>query len=98
MTGATKGEATRAAIIRMALVQAMEVGLEGISLGVLSSALNLSKSGLFAHFKSKEALQMAVIEEAIETFTDKVVTPALSKPRGEPRVRALFEHKLSWID
>ena len=41
---------------------------------------------------------MAVIEEAIETFTDKVVTPALSKPRGEPRVRALFEHKLAWID
>jgi AcrR family transcriptional regulator len=94
----TKGESTRAAIIRMALVQAMEVGLEGISLGVLASALKLSKSGLFAHFKSKEALQMAVIEEAIETFIEKVIAPALAKPRGEPRVRALFEHKLEWID
>jgi len=94
----TKGGSTRAAIIRMALIQAMEVGLEGISLGVLASALDLSKSGLFAHFKSKEALQLAVLEEAIETFTDKVVTPALAKPRGEPRVRALFEGKLAWLE
>lgn len=94
----TKGEATREAIIRMALVQAMEVGLEGISLGVLASSLDLSKSGLFAHFKSKETLQLAVLEEAIETFAQRVVGPALTKPRGEPRVRALFEGKLSWID
>lgn len=82
----------------MALVQAMDVGLEGISLGVLASTLQLSKSGLFAHFKSKEALQLAVLEEAIETFAEKVVIPALSQPRGEPRVRALFEGKLAWLE
>src|SRR6185369_14462482 len=82
----------------MALVQSMEVGLEGISLGVLASALGLSKSGLFAHFKSKEVLQLAVLEEAIETFSDKVVAPALAKPRGEPRVRALFEGKIAWLE
>jgi AcrR family transcriptional regulator len=94
----SKGEATRDAIVRMALTQAMEVGLEGISLGVLASALGLSKSGLFAHFKSKEALQLAVLEESIELFAEKVVIPALAKPRGEPRVRALFENKLAWIE
>jgi len=82
----------------MALVQAMDVGLEGVSLGVLATSLGLSKSGLFAHFKSKEALQIAVLEEAIESFADKVVTPALAHPRGEPRVRALFEGKLDWIE
>jgi AcrR family transcriptional regulator len=76
----------------------MEVGLEGLSLGVLASSLELSKSGLFAHFKSKQALQLAVLEEAIEVFAEKVVTPALAQPRGEPRVRALFEGKLSWIE
>jgi AcrR family transcriptional regulator len=94
----SKGEATRDAIIRVALKQAMDVGLEGISLGVLATRLELSKSGLFAHFKSKEALQLAILEEAIETFTAKVILPALQKPRGEPRVRALFEGKLAWIE
>lgn len=94
----SKGEATRESIVRMALAQAMEVGLEGISLGVLATSLGLSKSGLFAHFKSKEALQLAVLEEAIERFTDKVIAPALTQPRGEPRVRALFVDKLDWIE
>lgn len=98
MVGETKGKTTRHAIIRMALVQAMEVGLEGLSLGVLATSLGLSKSGLFAHFKSKEALQLAVLEEAIDTFTEKVVTPAMTKPRGEPRVRALLEGKLAWFE
>ena len=93
----TKGQSTREAIIDMALVQAMEVGLDGLSLGVLAAALQLSKSGLFAHFRSKEALQLAVLEEAVERFFDGVIAPALSRPRGEPRVRALFENKLAWI-
>ncbi len=92
-----KGEATRESIVRMALAQAMEVGLEGVSLGVLATSLGLSKSGLFAHFKSKEALQLAVLEEAIETFAEKVIGPALAQPRGEPRVQALFMNKLDWI-
>jgi len=94
---ATKGEHTRQAIVRMAMVQAMEVGLEGLSLGVLAAALALSKSGLFAHFRSKQALQLAVLEEAVERFFDGVIAPALTRPRGEPRVRALFENKLRWL-
>lgn len=92
----TKGEATRGSIIEMALAHALEVGLEGVSLGVLASSLGLSKSGLFAHFKSKEALQLAVLEEAIQRFAERVIVPALARPRGEPRVRALLENKLAW--
>jgi len=91
-----KGEATREAIVREALNQAVQIGLEGISIGVLANSLELSKSGLFAHFKSKEALQLAVLEEAIERFAQGVVLPSLARPRGEPRLRALFEHRLAW--
>jgi AcrR family transcriptional regulator len=92
-----KGDATREAIIGRALQMAGEVGLEQISLGVLASSLDLSKSGLFAHFKSKEALQVAVFDEAVERFAQRVIVPALGAPRGEPRVRALFTKKLDWI-
>jgi AcrR family transcriptional regulator len=92
-----KGDATREAIIQRALAQAVEVGLEGLSLGVLAVSLDLSKSGLFAHFKSKEALQLAVLEEAIERFAQRVIVPALAAPRGEPRVQALFERHLDWV-
>ena len=75
---------------------ASTVGIEGITLGTLADSLDLSKSGLFAHFKSREALQIAVIENAAEHFREVVVVPALRAPRGEPRVRALFEHWLGW--
>jgi AcrR family transcriptional regulator len=93
-----KGDATREAIIRKALELAGEVGLEQISLGVLATSLDLSKSGLFAHFKSKEVLQLAVFEEAVERFSQRVIVPALAAPRGEPRVRALFTKKLDWTE
>jgi AcrR family transcriptional regulator len=98
MSPSTKGESTRAAILQAALEKALGVGLEGLSLGVLADACGLSKSGLFAHFKSKEALQLAVVEEAVLTFADKVVSPALTRPRGEPRLRALFLGKLAWFE
>jgi AcrR family transcriptional regulator len=71
-------------------------GLEGISLGRLASDVGMSKSGLFAHFESKEALQLDVLAAAAEKFTEVVVRPAFEAPRGEPRVRALFEHWLRW--
>jgi AcrR family transcriptional regulator len=67
-----KGAATREAIVGRALEQAVALGLEGLSLGPLADSLELSKSGLFAHFKSKEALQLAVLEEAIERFRLRV--------------------------
>ena len=92
----TKGERTRKDIIGHAFTLAGEVGLENVSLGVLAGQTGLSKSGLFAHFKSKEALQLGVIEEAVERFVTIVVRPALSEPRGERRVRALFDRYLVW--
>ncbi len=91
-----KGESTRQAILDKACALASSVGLEGVTIGRLSEELNLSKSGLFAHFKSKEALQIQTVDHAASTFIDNVVRPALTAPRGEPRVRALFERWLAW--
>src|SRR5437870_4325627 len=92
----SKGEQTRQQIVDRALALASQVGLENVTLGVLAAALELSKSGLFAHFRSKEALQLRVLQEAVDRFVVQVVTPALAKPRGAPRVRALFERYLRW--
>ena len=72
------------------------MGIEGITLGTLAESLQLSKSGLFAHFKSREALQIEVLRSAAEHFREIVVAPALKAPRGEPRIRALFERWLAW--
>ncbi|HVI93213.1 MAG TPA: TetR/AcrR family transcriptional regulator [Anaeromyxobacter sp.] len=91
-----KGEQTREAILERAIRLASEVGLEGVTIGRLADALDLSKSGLFAHFESKEALQVETIERAAQRFIEVVVRPALSAPRGEPRLRALFERWLRW--
>jgi len=91
-----KGNTTRARIVETALRAASVDGLEGISLGKVAGDIGMSKSGLFAHFDSKEALQVDVIEAAAEKFAAVVVVPALSVPRGEPRLRALFEHWLKW--
>jgi len=91
-----KGNTTRARIVETALRAASVDGLEGISLGKVAGDIGMSKSGLFAHFDSKEALQVDVIEAAAEKFAAVVVVPALSAPRGEPRLRALFEHWLKW--
>lgn len=92
----SKGQTTRDAIVHEALALATRVGFEGLSLGVLAESLSLSKSGLFAHFKSKEALQRAVLEHAIELFTHHVILPALARPRGRPRLVALFHNFLAW--
>lgn len=91
-----KGQRTRAEILDTALGRAGEVGLYGLTIGDLASSLGLSKSGLFAHFQSKENLQLAVLETAVERFIDTVVRPAIAEPRGEPRVVAMFEHWLRW--
>jgi AcrR family transcriptional regulator len=93
----SKGSETRREIVDRALSLASEVGLESLSLGHLAADVKLSKSGLFAHFKSKEALQLEVLQRAIDRFVGEVVVPALAKPRGEPRVTALFERYLAWI-
>jgi AcrR family transcriptional regulator len=92
-----KGAATRQRILARALELASLRGLESLTIGELASDLDLSKSGLFAHFKSKERLQLAVLEAAAEQFTDRVFRPAMQKPRGVARLGAIFELWLKWI-
>jgi AcrR family transcriptional regulator len=91
-----KGEATRGTVLGHALALASEIGLEGVSIGALAERAGMSKSGLFAHFQSKEALQLAILDTAVAAFVDRVVSPALREPRGEPRLRALLERWLAW--
>jgi len=93
----SKGELRRQQIVDTALREASTLGLEGITLGVLADKLELSKSGLFAHFQSKEELQRAVLDEAIQRFVVTVVRPAMAEPRGEPRVTALWDGWQHWI-
>jgi AcrR family transcriptional regulator len=91
-----KGALTRHSILERATSLASQAGLGGLTIGGLAEELQLSKSGLFAHFRSKEALQIQVLEHAAECFVAAVVRPALQAPRGEPRLQALFELWLSW--
>lgn len=96
VTPLTKGEETRAAILDHGLAMASRLGLEGLTIGNLAEAAGMSKSGLFAHFRSKEELQLQVLETAVERFIETVVAPALRAPRGEPRMRAFFERWMEW--
>jgi AcrR family transcriptional regulator len=93
----SKGEATRERIVDRALRLASRDGLEGLSIGGLATDLGLSKSGLFAHFGSKEDLQLAVLHEAVGRFEATVIRPAIAAARGEPRVRGMFERWMSWM-
>jgi AcrR family transcriptional regulator len=92
----SKGEETRQAILSRAFQLASVVGVSGLSIGRLAEETGLSKSGLFAHFGSKEALEVAVVEEASRQFVQDVMVPALRHPRGEPRLRALFDNWVAW--
>ena len=85
-----KGQQTKAAIIDAALQLATRVGLEGLSIGVLADQMHMSKSGVFAHFGSREELQISVIREYFHQFEQEVFYPALQVPRGLARVEALF--------
>jgi len=94
-----KGDDTKQAIVDQAIDLVSTIGLEKLTIGALASATGMSKSGLFAHFRSKEQLQLQVLEEARARFVDIVVAPALKKPRGEARIRALFERSMKqWED
>jgi len=85
-----KGQQTRALILDAALGLAAQVGLEGLSIGALAELTGMSKSGVFAHFGSREELQISVIREYHSRFEDEVFFPAMREPRGLPRLRALF--------
>ncbi len=91
-----RGVSTRARIVETALTSASLLGLSQLTLGTLARQLKLSKSGLFAHFGSKQQLQIAVLDQAAERFVDFAIRPAFRQPRGEPRVRALFENYVAW--
>ena len=89
-----KGQQTRAAILDAALTLASHMGLEGLSIGALAEVTQMSKSGVFAHFGSREELQISVIREYHRRFEEEVFFPSMTEPRGLPRLRALFER---WV-
>ena len=87
-----KGQQTKQAIVQAAVSMSTQVGLEGLSIGHLAERMHMSKSGVFAHFGSREELQISVIREYFASFEQEVFYPALKAPQGLPRVRALFDN------
>jgi AcrR family transcriptional regulator len=92
----TKGVDTKKSILEKALNLSSEVGLEGLSIGTLARRVGMSKSGLYAHFGSKEELQCEVLDTAANFMTRMVIRKAIQEPRGLPRVKALFSYWLEW--
>ena len=87
-----KGQQTKAVIIDAALGLASQIGLEGLSIGALAEVTGMSKSGVFAHFGSREELQISVIREYHTRFEAEVFYPAMQEPRGVPRLKAMFDN------
>ena len=87
-----KGQQTKAAIVEAALGLATQIGLEGLSIGALAEVTQMSKSGVFAHFGSREELQISVVREYHRRFEEEVFYPAMQEARGLPRLRALFRN------
>lgn len=85
-----KGELTRAAILETALESASRHGLEGLTIGLLAEQMNMSKSGVFAHFGSREDLQIAVLKLYHHLFEQEVFYPSMKEARGLPRLRSMF--------
>jgi AcrR family transcriptional regulator len=92
--GQQKGQQTRATILDAALGLASQIGLEGLSIGALAEVTQMSKSGVFAHFGSREELQISVIREYHVKFEEEIFFPSVREPRGLPRLRGLFER---WV-
>ena len=90
----SKGEVTRQTVLAEATEIASRLGLGGLTIGTLAARVDMSKSGLFAHFRSKEVLHLQVLAYARDVFAAEVVRPALNAPRGEARMRALFDN---WV-
>lgn len=89
---------TRREILQVAVNIASAEGLEGLSIGRLAAELQMSKTGIFAHFGSKEQLQLATVETARRIFLAQVVQPALQSPRGIPRLKAMLENWLGYVE
>src|SRR5262245_56890598 len=94
----TKGQASRATILLVAAKLATIKGLDGLSIGDLAAEVGMSKSGLYAHFKSKEELELATIETAAEIFGAEVLQPGLRAPAGVARLKALADALLSHVE
>lgn len=94
----TKGERTRHTILTRAAELATLEGLEPLSIGRLAEATDMSKSGLFAHFGSKEELQLATVDHAASLFREEVIDPARAAPKGLPRVWALCDHMVDYAE
>jgi AcrR family transcriptional regulator len=94
----TKGQRTRNSILETAAALATEEGLEPLSIGRLAEEIGMSKSGLFAHFGSKEELQLATVEHAAALFVAEVIEPARSAPRGLARIWALCDHMIGYSE
>ena len=94
----TKGQRTRNSILEVAAALATEEGLDPLSIGRLAEATGMSKSGLFAHFGSKEELQLATVEHAAALFVAEVIDPARSAPKGLARIWALCDHMIGYSE
>ena len=90
--GQQKGQQTKAAIVDAALGLATQIGLEGLSIGAIAEVMGMSKSGVFAHFGSREELQISVVREYHTRFEEEVFFPAIQQRRGLPRLRAMFNN------
>jgi AcrR family transcriptional regulator len=94
----SKGDRTRARILDQAAALASEGGLGALTLGPLADRLGMSKSGLFAHFRSKEALQVEVLERAAQRFTEQVIDPVRNEPDRSKRLGIFFRNWIDWIE
>lgn len=92
----TKGQDTKFVILETALGMASQSSLDSVTIGSLAKATGMSKSGLFAHFQSKENLQIAILEFAANDFIEDVVLPALKKKAGIPRIKTLVKNWIQW--
>jgi len=91
-----KGQDTKLAILEAGLDMASQLGLDGVSIGSLAKTIHMSKSGLFAHFQSKENLQVDILEYAARLFAEGVIVPALITGPGIPRIKALVNNWIDW--
>ena len=92
-----KGASTRGMLLDRAADMASRVGLEGVTIGELAAMAGMSKSGVFAHFGSREDLQLTVLEWTAERYARAVIMPAVGLPRGLPRLRAIMENWFRWV-
>jgi len=91
-----KGISTKLNILETALKQVRKFGLDALSIGELAKTVGMSKSGLFAHFKSKESMQVMILDYAAENYVLKVVKPAIKVEAGLPRLKALIDNWIKW--